>query len=296
MYGMRNLSEISWIRRKSSVKESDFFALSLRVAAIRKLRPYDDLPCSDAPIVWQRLSSGYRIVDLQLDKFMLALHFILVHRWPKYSSLHTKRIYELENILRLQSSHRLSNSELNDTRRDINLKSCMFQTCFCQAEPTFKAVGVHDDAVSMKSFMTRVFNQMENMMSLCALQEGSNELVGVLIVSRYSKPRGYAMKEQGETLRQAIILRNYVIDRSKIHLKVNAQTVVSIDILCVKADHQKNGVGTALLQSCVTRASSFATACIGLFTSGAAQTVGTFRFASNEFEAAVLRRSSRSTR
>lgn len=69
-----------WIRRRSSIKDSDFFALSLRVAAIRKTRPQEDVINGDAPIVWERMSNGYRIVDLQLNKFMQALHFVLVHR------------------------------------------------------------------------------------------------------------------------------------------------------------------------------------------------------------------------
>lgn len=74
-----------WVRRKSSIKDSDFFALSLRIAAIKKTRPPDDFINGDSPIVWERMSNGYRIVDLQLNKFMQALHFVLVHRWPKYS-------------------------------------------------------------------------------------------------------------------------------------------------------------------------------------------------------------------
>lgn len=79
-------------RRRSSIKESDFFSLNLRVLAIRKLQEKDDLYMADAPMVWQRLSAGYRIVDLRLNRFMQTLHFVLVHRRPKYSLLRLKDI------------------------------------------------------------------------------------------------------------------------------------------------------------------------------------------------------------
>lgn len=79
-------------RRRSSIKESDFFSLNLRILAIRKLQEKDDPYTVDASMVWQRLSAGYRIVDLRLNRFMQTLHFVLVHRRPKYSLLRLKDI------------------------------------------------------------------------------------------------------------------------------------------------------------------------------------------------------------
>lgn len=74
-----------WAERRSLIKESDIFTLKLRILALRKLRLYDDAYSADASIVWERVSTGYRIVDLQLNRYLQALQFVLVHRRPKYS-------------------------------------------------------------------------------------------------------------------------------------------------------------------------------------------------------------------
>ncbi|XP_060829787.1 uncharacterized protein LOC132914584 [Bombus pascuorum] len=224
-------------RRRSSIKESDFFSLNLRILAIRKLQEKDDLYTADASMVWQRLSAGYRIVDLRLNRFMQTLHFVLSY--------------------------------------------------FCRTEPLFKAVGLSDDAVSMKMFMNGVFKQMESMISFCAVKEGTNDLVGVLVASMFEKSQWYIKKELysivkhvllGETLRQVMTLKGYVTAKARTHELMNVGGLVWIDILCVKPEHRNNGIGTALVRSCMARASYFATACAGQFTSGAAQTIGTFRF------------------
>lgn len=76
---------MKWVQRRSTIKESDMLALNFRVSSIRKVRPQDDLQSTDAPMLWERKSSGYRIVSLKLNKFMQSLNFVLVHRRPKYS-------------------------------------------------------------------------------------------------------------------------------------------------------------------------------------------------------------------
>lgn len=81
------------LKKRTSIKGSDIAALHADLATIRKNRPNDDLPGTDAAIVWERVSNGYRIVDLQLDRFMQALHFVLVHRRPKYSLLRIKMVH-----------------------------------------------------------------------------------------------------------------------------------------------------------------------------------------------------------
>ena len=82
--------------------------------------------------------------------------------------------------------------------------------------------------------------------------------------------------QQGETLRQILSLRNYVVAKARFYEVRSADRFVHVDVLCVRPDHQNNGVGTALLRSCIARASYVAAACVGQFTSGAAQTIGTF--------------------
>ncbi|XP_043523968.1 uncharacterized protein LOC122536020 [Frieseomelitta varia] len=245
---------IDWSEKRSSIKESDLITLRLRILALKKLRLYDDSPSSDASMVWERVSAGYRIIDLQLNRYLQALHFVLVHRRPKYS------LKDIDNYKTL--SFRLIRAGL-----------LVFQTHFCQTEPLFKAVGLYDDAVSVKVFTNKVFEQMEQAISFCALQEGTNDLVGVLVASTFEKSQWFVKKEQGETLHQILLLRNHVVGKARFYEVTNADRFVCVDVLCVKHDHQNNGVGTALLRSCVARASYFATACVGQFTSDAAQTI-----------------------
>lgn len=73
-------------------------------------------------------------------------------------------------------------------------------------------------------------------------------------------------------------LKGYVTTKAQTHEIMNVDGLVWIDVLCVKPEHQNNGIGTALVRSCMARASYLATACAGQFTSGAAQTIGRFRF------------------
>lgn len=63
----------------------------------------------------------------------------------------------------------------------------MFQAYYSNSEPLFKCIKLCDDATSMKTFMNMVFKQMEGMIGFCAIREGSNELVGVLIASLFKK-------------------------------------------------------------------------------------------------------------
>lgn len=81
----------------------------------------------------------------------------------------------------------------------------MFQTYFCRTEPLFKAVGLSDDAVSMKTFMNGVFKHMENMISFCAVKEGTNDLVGVLVASMFEKSQWYIKKELYSIVKHVLV-------------------------------------------------------------------------------------------
>ncbi|XP_076389852.1 uncharacterized protein LOC100882741 [Megachile rotundata] len=143
-----------------------------------------------------------------------------------------------------------------------------------QTEPLSKAVGLFDDAVSMRSLLHKLFDKLNENLSFCALQDGTSELVGVLIASIFDKTQWeLALKLPGEGLRHITMLRNYVMAKAMFYETVDSNNLVRIDIFCVKLDHQKKGIGTALLRSCLTRASAFANAFVGEFTSGASQTV-----------------------
>lgn len=123
--------------------------------------------------------------------------------------------------------------------------------------------------------MNMVFKQMEGMIGFCAIREGSNELVGVLIASLFKKFNWLIKKGQGETLCHVMNLKNYAFVKSRFIESIYINKSVHIDFICVKPDHQKRGVGTALLRSCITRVSNFSSVVFGQFTSNAAQTIGT---------------------
>lgn len=112
-------------RKRSSIKESDFFSLNLRMLAIRKLQEKDDLHTVDASMVWQRLSAGYRIVDLRLNRFMQTLHFVLVHRRPKYSLLRLKDIRKFRSKSLLDRS----NHPMRHTLVALNGNKFPFPSC-----------------------------------------------------------------------------------------------------------------------------------------------------------------------
>ena len=69
-------------------------------------------------------------------------------------------------------------------------------------------------------------------------------------------------------------LKSHAMSRALFYEDLGVEKLVHIDLICVESGHQRQGVGTALLRSCVARATESAIPCVGEFTSGAAQTIG----------------------
>lgn len=77
----------------------------------------------------------------------------------------------------------------------------MLQIHYCRMDPLAKAIGMQEDAVSMKNYMNIILRKMNNMTSLCALQEGTEEFVGVLISSiREKHDRRFPTKVHSEII------------------------------------------------------------------------------------------------
>lgn len=95
----------------------------------------------------------------------------------------------------------------------IRLELHVFQAYFCRAEPLLKAVGLFDDAVSMKMFMNGVFKHMESMISFCAIKEGTNDLVGVLVASMFEKSQWYIKKELYSIVKHVLVSIEIVDER-----------------------------------------------------------------------------------
>lgn len=87
----------------------------------------------------------------------------------------------------------------------------MYQTNYCQTEPLCEAVGLFNDAGSMKLFMNIVFKKMENMMSFIALQEGTNDLVGVLVASFFDKSGLTVSKEVRNMSKNVLIIKMHIL-------------------------------------------------------------------------------------
>ncbi|CAK9831366.1 hypothetical protein ANTRET_LOCUS8371 [Anthophora retusa] len=149
----------------------------------------------------------------------------------------------------------------------------MFQTHFCTTEPLNHITDLYDDAVSMRVMMHRTAIKMESMLSFCAIEEGTDEFVGVLIATIFQKSQWSMEEAHGEASRQIMKLRLHAIAKANFFETIDAEKSVCINILCVKTDHQKKGIGTALMRSCIARASDIASACVAQFTSSAAQTI-----------------------
>ncbi|XP_029034580.1 uncharacterized protein LOC114872024 isoform X1 [Osmia bicornis bicornis] len=126
----------------------------------------------------------------------------------------------------------------------------------------------------MRSLLHQIFDKMSENLSFCALEDGTCELVGVLVASMFDKSRWkFALEYPGDGLRQIMIMRDYAITKAMFYEIMGAEKPVRIDILCVRSDHQRKGIATALLRSCLARISGFASVCVGEFTSGASQTI-----------------------
>lgn len=57
----------------------------------------------------------------------------------------------------------------------------IFQEYYCSTEPLSAAVNLYDDALSIISFITIILDKMDETISFCALQERTEEIVGVLV-------------------------------------------------------------------------------------------------------------------
>ena len=71
-----------------------------------------------------------------------------------------------------------------------------------------------------------------------------------------------------------MMLKSHALSKARFYETLGVEKLVHIDLICVRSGHQQQGIGTALLRSCVARATESAIPCVGEFTSGAAQTIG----------------------
>ncbi|XP_076643339.1 uncharacterized protein LOC143353710 isoform X2 [Halictus rubicundus] len=146
---------------------------------------------------------------------------------------------------------------------------------FCYSEPMCKAVHLFEDVPSIRSCLNIILNKMHEMLSFCALRDGSQEIVGVLIASHLDRNQGELKfkPSQGDALYQIAKLKYYAITEAQFYETVDAEKLIHIDVLCVNPRNQNEGIGTALVRSCVDRATKINSGCVGEFSSDAARTI-----------------------
>nr|XP_033331336.1 uncharacterized protein LOC117223248 [Megalopta genalis]XP_033331337.1 uncharacterized protein LOC117223248 [Megalopta genalis]XP_033331339.1 uncharacterized protein LOC117223248 [Megalopta genalis]XP_033331340.1 uncharacterized protein LOC117223248 [Megalopta genalis]XP_033331341.1 uncharacterized protein LOC117223248 [Megalopta genalis] len=138
-----------------------------------------------------------------------------------------------------------------------------------------KAVHLVEDVASVRACINIIFAKMQEMLSFCALREGSNEMVGVLIASKLDRNQMELKLKpsQGDAIHQIANVKYYAITEALFYENVDAEKLIHIDLLCVKPQHQKRGVGTSLVRSCIARAIKLDAGCVGEFTCDASQTI-----------------------
>ncbi|XP_076223948.1 uncharacterized protein LOC143174538 [Nomia melanderi] len=146
---------------------------------------------------------------------------------------------------------------------------------FCSTEPLCKAIHLSDDIVSIRTCTDIILDKIQEMLSFCVLQEGSEKIVGVLIASYFDKNKKELQisPTQGNAIYTIAKLKRYAVKEAHFYETLNAEKLICIDVLCVKSEHQRKGLGTALVRSCVSRATKIRFACVAEFTSGAAYTI-----------------------
>ncbi|XP_078050319.1 uncharacterized protein LOC144476880 [Augochlora pura] len=138
-----------------------------------------------------------------------------------------------------------------------------------------RAVHLVEDVASVRTCINIIFTKMQEMLSFCAIREGSDEMVGVLIASKLDRNQmEFNFKpNQGDAIREIANVRSYAISEALFYENVEAEKLIHIDLLCVKSHHQNKGVGTSLVRSCIARAIRMNSGCVGEFTNGASQTI-----------------------
>ncbi|XP_012270624.1 uncharacterized protein LOC105694489 [Orussus abietinus] len=156
----------------------------------------------------------------------------------------------------------------------------LIQREFFRSEPMCKSTKLHTDITSVESYLHILVTKMADLKSVCAIREGTGELVGVAVASLNLKgdqqrTETRVRPHQGQALFRVMNLKSCLFKEANIYENLHIDKYLRIHAVCVEPLHQGRGVGTALIRSCVTRTREFLIpACIGGFSSGASQTIG----------------------
>lgn len=75
------------------------------------------------------------------------------------------------------------------------VSSARFQDDFIETDPLCKLTDLADDVISVRAYTQIIASKMSEMRSVCAIEEGTRDLVGVLVASLEHFPEGQAQAD-----------------------------------------------------------------------------------------------------
>ncbi|KAK2583538.1 hypothetical protein KPH14_009493 [Odynerus spinipes] len=109
---------------------------------------------------------------------------------------------------------------------------------------------------------------MSDMQSCCAFREGDKKLVGVAVASinykgDHVRSETRIRPRQGKAIFDIMTLKSCVFAKARPYEVLEIDHFFRVHVFCVDAEHQGKGIGTALINCCVSRARMLlAPACI----------------------------------
>lgn len=209
----------------------------------------------NAPVIWERTTTGYRITDLR----------------------HGDYISSALNLLEVTTAR----SSLAFVRRNYfhipKLVHFYFQSNFFLQEPLCLSTSLSKDIDSSKFFRRFVRKCIIDGNGVCAIREGDGIVVGLAVLSERNKSEKENHDTQGDALIAILALENRLFDEKNVKNTIEElEKYLRIDVLFVSLGHRGKGVGTGLLRSCVAKSRSIgvSTAIIGSFSSNISQRIG----------------------
>ncbi|KAF7380987.1 hypothetical protein HZH68_015862 [Vespula germanica] len=144
---------------------------------------------------------------------------------------------------------------------------------FFVEEPISTAIDLLDDFMSVRTSINMIQKKLSEMQSYCAVQEGENKIIGVIVASinfmgDHVRKETRIKENQGEAIFNIMSLRSCVFSKARPYEILQIDKYFRIHLLLVHMNHRKKGIGTALIKCCIERARTLLVpACIAGFSS-----------------------------
>ncbi|KAL2735906.1 hypothetical protein V1478_002590 [Vespula squamosa] len=135
------------------------------------------------------------------------------------------------------------------------------------------AIDLSDDFTSVKTSIKMIFWKLSEMQSYCAVEEGENKIIGVILASinfigDHVRRETRIGANHGEAIFNIMSLKSCVFSKARPYEILQIDKYFRIHLLLVDINHRRKGIGTALINCCIERARTLlAPACIAGFSS-----------------------------